>query len=83
MDSVCSVPAGHRRATTAAQVGPDELDLCRIRGEYLEMPGLCLTLCQAQRLWGLPCERCEALLDALIQEQFLTCTADGRFIRPG
>jgi hypothetical protein len=27
--------------------------LRRIRGEYLEMPGLCLTLAQAQRLWGL------------------------------
>ena len=27
--------------------------LGRIRGEYLEMPGLKLTLAQAQRLWGL------------------------------
>jgi hypothetical protein len=27
--------------------------LNRVRGEYAEMPGLTLTLAQAQRLWGL------------------------------
>ena len=81
MSVVCSEPTVGRRATTQAQAATDELELCRIRGEYLEMPGLCLTQCQAQRLWGLPCERSKALLDTLIQERFLTRTADGRFIR--
>ena len=61
----------------------DERELTRIRGEYHEMPGLCLTQCQAQRLWDLPCDRCEALLTALTEERFLVRTADGRFVRRG
>lgn len=60
-----------------------ERELTRIRGEYNEMPGLCLTQDQAQRLWGLPCDRCEALLTALLEERFLARTADGRFVRRG
>ncbi|HLG54304.1 MAG TPA: hypothetical protein VI485_03170 [Vicinamibacterales bacterium] len=70
-------------ATAEQSVLADDLELCRIRGEYREMPGLCLTGCQAQRLWGLPCERCEALLGVLIDERFLVRTTDGRFIRCG
>jgi hypothetical protein len=61
----------------------EQHELCRIRGEYLEMPGLCLTRCQAQRLWGLPCDRCDALLAALVEERFLVRTNDGRFILRG
>ena len=84
MGGVCSVLAGGGRARTKTQPGTDERDLlCRIRGEYLEMPGLCLTSCQAQRLWGLPCNRCDTLLAALIEERFLVRTSDGRFIRYG
>lgn len=61
----------------------EEHELSRIRGEYREMPGLCLTPCQAQRLWGLTGGRCEGLLAALVEERFLARTADGRFIRRG
>ena len=68
---------------TEQSVAVEERDLRRIRGEYREMPGLCLTQCQAQRLWGLPCDRCEALLTALTEERFLVRTADGRFVRRG
>ena len=81
-----SVPAWHaadRMRATASSVVADQLELCRIRGEYLEMPGLCPTRCQAQRLWSLPCERCEALLATLIEEKFLVRTNDGRFVRVG
>ena len=35
--------------------------LRRIRGEYLEMPGLRLTSVQAQRLWGLDARTCASV----------------------
>ena len=56
--------------------------LQRIQGEYLEMPGLRLTTAQAQRLWGLDREVCEALLGALVDNKFLCRTRDGAFVRP-
>lgn len=37
--------------------------LARIRGEFLEMPGLHLTASQAQRLWNLPSDACQLALD--------------------
>jgi hypothetical protein len=55
--------------------------LRRIKGEYLEMPGLCLTASQAQRLWGLDRDVCDALLGALVEAKFLSQTRDGAFIR--
>ena len=38
--------------------------LQRIQGEYVEMPGLRLTPAQAQRLWGLERDVCDAFADA-------------------
>lgn len=55
--------------------------LDRIRGEYLEMPGLRLTVPQALRLWGLPQDVCEYALDRLVDDGFLRRTADGRFVK--
>jgi hypothetical protein len=55
--------------------------LQRIQGEYVEMPGLRLTAPQAQRLWGLERDVCEALLGALVDAKFLAQTRDGAFIR--
>ncbi len=55
--------------------------LKRIRGEFLEMPGLVLTSRQAERFWGLDSGRCQALLGTLIQSGFLTLTRNGAFIR--
>jgi hypothetical protein len=55
--------------------------LGRIRGEYLEMPGLKLTLPQAQRLWGLDRAMCEAALAELEQHHFLRRTLGGAFVR--
>jgi hypothetical protein len=53
----------------------------RIRGEFLEMPGLRLTPEQAQRLWRLDETSCEAVLGALVDARFLTKTRDGAFVR--
>jgi hypothetical protein len=43
----------------------------RVCGEFLEMPGLCVTCRQAQRLWGLGEQQCRQLLDALVEAHFL------------
>jgi hypothetical protein len=53
----------------------------RIRGEFLEMPGLRLTSQQAKRLWRLDETACEAVLGALVDARFLAKTRDGAFVR--
>lgn len=55
--------------------------LQRIQRELVEMPGLRLTAPQAQRLWGLDREVCNALLGALVGAKFLLQTRDGAFMR--
>lgn len=55
--------------------------LQRIQGEFVEMPGLRLTVAQAQRLWGLDREVCSALLGALVDARFLSQTRDGAYVR--
>lgn len=52
-----------------------------LRGEFLEMPGLRLTLKQAQRLWGIDAARSRMLLEALVAERFLSITQDGCYQR--
>jgi hypothetical protein len=54
--------------------------LRRVRAEFLEMPGLKLTVEQAQRLWGLDRSTCEALIAELTACQFLTRTRDGSVV---
>ena len=55
--------------------------LRRVKGEYIEMPGLRLTIAQAQRLWGLDRSVCDSLLGALVEAKFLFRTRDGAFVR--
>ena len=55
--------------------------LRRICGEFLEMPGLRLTLPQAQRLWGLDADTCAQLLQSLTDQQFLCRRSDGTYGR--
>jgi hypothetical protein len=57
-----------------------ELMLTRIQGEFLEMPGLRLTVKQAQRLWNLDQVVCESLLAALVDVRFLI-ESDGMFLQ--
>jgi hypothetical protein len=57
--------------------------LNRIRGEYLEMPGLRLTPAQAARLWALDLEIASALLSALVKTGFLVVADDGQHARLG
>ena len=53
----------------------------RVRNEYLEMPGLSLTVGQAQRMWQLRRTDCEDLLGALVDSGFLARTPAGAFVR--
>ena len=53
----------------------------RVRSEFLEMPGLRLTIPQAARLWGLDVTSCEAVVDVLVRGEFLHRTAAGTVTR--
>ena len=53
----------------------------RVKSEFIEMPGLRLTLLQAKRLWALPHEDCERVLQALVERRFLILGTDGKFSR--
>ncbi|HKF67468.1 MAG TPA: hypothetical protein VKB36_13085 [Vicinamibacterales bacterium] len=53
----------------------------RIRSEFLEMPGLRLTVLQASRLWGLDEDSCRRVIDALVGSSFLRWTALGMIAR--
>ncbi|HSK10453.1 MAG TPA: hypothetical protein VK911_12815 [Vicinamibacterales bacterium] len=55
--------------------------LQRIQSEYHQLPGLRLTVVQAQRLWKLDRSVCDALLAALVDARFLMRTPDGTFVR--
>jgi len=69
-----------RLASTPKRQPSDERLVRRIRAEFLEMPGLCLTIEQAQRLWSLESRTCEALLKSLIDSRFLRRTDRGLFV---
>jgi hypothetical protein len=53
----------------------------RVRSEFLEMPGLQLTLPQAARLWGLDQSSCEAVVEVLVRSAFLRRTVTGTVTR--
>ena len=53
--------------------------LCRIRSEYLEMPGLRLTAAQARGLFGLDSETLDPVLAALVDAKFLSQTHNSIF----
>jgi hypothetical protein len=54
----------------------------RIRGEFLEMPGLSLTPQQAARLWDVDRITSERVLDLLASTGFLARTREGAYLRP-
>ncbi len=53
----------------------------RVRNEFIEMPGLQLTLPQAARLWGLDRDASRMVIDALVESSFLRWTPQGTVIR--
>ena len=53
----------------------------RLRGEFLEMPGLCLTEAQVCRLCGVSPVRCKRVLHALVDAKFLCVKENGMYAR--
>lgn len=52
-----------------------------IKAEFNEMPGMHLTKPQMRRLFGLNQETCEAVVNALEQDDFLRCTTNDAFVK--
>ena len=48
-----------------------ELLAIRVRAEFQEMPGLHLTVRQAERLWGLAPDVCAQVVDVLVSRAIL------------
>ena len=55
--------------------------LHRVECEYREMPGMCVTASQAQRLWGIDATTCAFVLSTLVERGVLRRTPRGTFIR--
>jgi hypothetical protein len=53
----------------------------QVQAEYAEMPGLSVTLSQAQRLWALDGAACEEVFSRLTARGLLRMTKRGRFVR--
>ena len=55
--------------------------LNRVKGEYKEMPGMCVTRTQAQRLWGLDSATCERVLTTLLERGVVRRTSRGMYVK--
>jgi hypothetical protein len=53
----------------------------RARNEFLEMPGLQLTVPEAARLFGLKDEACRDVIDVLVEDEFLRWTQRATVVR--
>ena len=53
----------------------------RIQAEYAEMPGLSVTLAQAQRLWAIDRHTCETVFDRLVARGVVRMTMKKQFVR--
>jgi DNA-binding IclR family transcriptional regulator len=58
-----------------------DADVLRIRHEFLDMPGLVLTVTQAARLYDLSTPHARAMLDTLEAEGFLVSGPNGVYRR--
>ena len=54
----------------------------QVQAEYAEMPGLSVTLSQAQRLWAVDQVTCEEAFSRLVSSGVLRKTTKGHFVRP-
>ena len=69
----------------AATAAPDTLALQellrRIESEYRDMPGMCVTAAQAQRLWGLDATTCRYVLMTLVDRRIVRRTRRGTYVK--
>lgn len=69
----------YERGTIATQPTRQHV-LSTIIGTFREMPGLCLHLNQAARLFGLPATTCEVVLRDLVIQGTLRRAHDGQYV---
>jgi hypothetical protein len=69
----------HERGAIATQPTRQHV-LSTIIGTFREMPGLCLHLNQAARLFGLPASMCEVILNDLVAQGTLRRAHDGQYL---
>ena len=69
----------NERGTSSTEPTRHEL-VSMILGTFREMPGLCLHLNQAARLFGLRRGTCEVFLEDLVAQGKLRRAADGQFV---
>ena len=53
----------------------------RVAAEYAEMPGLSLTLPQAERLWSIDSVTCRAVFGALMRGNIVRRNPRGKYVR--
>lgn len=69
-------------ATRNADAVASLADILRqIESEYHDMPGMCVTTSQAQRLWRLDPARCSDALLILVERGILRRTPQGGYVR--
>jgi hypothetical protein len=67
---------------SALDAPPIDQDSLRLRGEFLEMPGLTVNVPQAARLFGIRLDHAAMMLDLLVLEGFLVHDEHGQYHRP-
>ena len=71
------------RTAATSDIQPAALEqlMRRVQAEYAEMPGLSMTLAQAQRLLALDRRICGTVFGVLVSRGVLRRTAQGRYLR--
>ena len=70
----------HGRTDLGSVGGAGRTFAQHVHAEYAAMPGLSITLRQAQRLWAVDRQTCQALFSRLVARGVLRLTAAGRFV---
>jgi hypothetical protein len=70
-----------RCVVVVADDASDTALLERILGAYREMPGLTLSVDQAQRLWGCDAVTCRRIADVLVERRVLRWSSERRLMR--
>jgi hypothetical protein len=72
-----------RCAVVATDDASDAGLIERVLGEYREMPGLALSVDQAQRLWGCDAVTCRRIADVLVKRRVLRWSREHRLMLAG
>jgi hypothetical protein len=71
-DNTIPGSSGGERRNPSVRVALEE----RVRAEFAEMPGMCLTAAQARRLFGLRSDVSDRVLATLVQQRSIVCDGE-------